>query len=45
MSRPVEKKVLNASSGLQTIGSPFTLKEVFSKIGTPVKLLNSLIKL
>jgi hypothetical protein len=33
-----------ASRGLHTIGSPRVLKDVFTKTGTPVICLNSLIK-
>ena len=32
-----------ASSGVSTIGSPFTLNEVFRSTGTPVIASNSLI--
>ena len=35
-SIPLRKNVLNASSGVFTIGSPFRLKDVFSTTGTPV---------
>ena len=38
-------KHLYASSGLSTIGSPLTLKEVLIKIGQPDILLNSFNKL
>ena len=34
-------KVLTASAGDSTIGSPPTLKEVFNNTGTPVSLKNS----
>tara|TARA_B110000196_G_scaffold228565_1_gene197237 strand:- start:43 stop:216 length:174 start_codon:yes stop_codon:yes gene_type:complete len=43
-SMDVLLKQSKAWSGLRTIGS-FSLKEVLSIIGTPVNLLNSLIKL
>ena len=36
MSNPDEKKVHIASSGVHTIGSPITLKLVFSNTGIPV---------
>ena len=41
MSRPVPMKQRNASSGVQTIGSPRTLKLVFTSIGQPVLLLKA----
>src|SRR5439155_15774878 len=40
-SRPVEKKVRTASTGEQTIGSPTSLNEVLSTIGTPVSRWNA----
>ena len=33
-----------AFSGVSTIGSPFTLKEVFNKTGTPVSFPNCFTK-
>ena len=45
MSRLFPIKQLKASSGVFTIGSPLILKDVFTKIGQPVFLLNSLINL
>lgn len=43
-SNPVSKKHLMASRGLQTIGSPFTLKDVFSTTYSPVRSPNALIR-
>ena len=40
MSKSVPMKHLNASAGVQIIGSPRTLKEVFTSIGHPVISLN-----
>src|SRR6266849_4126923 len=40
-SSPVEKKVRRASPGEQTMGSPWSLKDVFSTIGTPVSWWNA----
>ena len=45
MSKFVPIKQLKASSTLQTIGSPLTLNEVFTKTGQSVIFLNSFIKL
>ena len=42
-SKSVPIKQLNASLTEQTIGSPLTLKEVFTKIGQLVIFLNSFI--
>ena len=41
-SKPELKNVFIASSGELTIGSPFTLNEVFNKIGNPDFFSNSL---
>ena len=35
-SMPLRMKVLNASAGVFTIGSPFRLNDVFNTTGTPV---------
>ena len=43
-SNSVPIKQLNASFGVLTIGSPLTLKEVFTTIGQPVFSLNLEIK-
>src|SRR5262249_41193856 len=40
VSIPQLRNVLTASSGLQTMGSPLTLKLVLSSIGTDVRFLN-----
>jgi len=42
-SMPLRLKVLNASAGVLTIGSPLRLKEVLSRIGMPVASPNVLI--
>ena len=44
MSRSVPIKHRKASVGVHTIGSPLTLKEVFTRIGQPVKRLKSEIR-
>ena len=44
ISKFVPIKHLKASLGLATIGSPLTLKEVLTIIGTPVICLNLVIK-
>jgi hypothetical protein len=38
---PVRRKHASASSGVQTIGSPRTLKLVLIRIGQPVRRSNS----
>ena len=45
LSRSVPIKQLNASSGVFTIGSPLTLKDVFTRIGQLVFSLNFSINL
>ena len=45
MSKFVPIKHLKASSTLPTIGSPLILKDVFTRIGQPVKFLKALINL
>ena len=42
-SRPELKNVFRASSGDNTIGSPFTLNEVFKTTGMPVSFPNSVL--
>ena len=41
-SSPVLQNVLSASRGAQTIASPLTLNDVFSRHGIPVRLSNAL---
>lgn len=42
MSKPDALNVLIASTGVQTIGSPITLKLVLSNIGIPAYFSNAL---